>query len=353
MPPKMSQLQQSLQSLLDKSVDGRKIFGTAFAVRQGDFYWQGAAGDLSPERPFFIASTTKLFTTARILQLRAEGRLALEDKLIDYADPNLIEGLHRWQGRDLTPNISIAQLLGHRSGLPDYFQDRRPGGKSLEKALMAGNDQSWSLTEAIDSARAIPARFPPGADGRAHYADTNFQLLGHVIERVSGQSYAEGCRQHIFAPLQLSQTYLYSDPADQRPQHLYYRQRPLHIPQAMVSFGPDGGAVSTAAELLSFLQAFFDGRLFPAQYLASLQQWARIFFPMQTGIGIHRFSLPWIFNPFGSVPAFIGHSGLSGALAYYCPDRQLFVAGTVNQVAHPDLSFRLMIQLAQLLRKAG
>jgi hypothetical protein len=72
---------------------------------------------------------------------------------------------------------------------------------------------------------------------------------------------------------------------------------------------------------------------------------------MKAGIGIHLFKLPWIFNPFGSVPYFIGHSGLSGALAYYAPSENLFIAGTVNQVAHPDISFRTMIKLTQVIRK--
>jgi len=338
-----------LQSLLDKTVDHRRVFGTAFALRQGDVHWQGAAGDLRGERPFFIASTTKLFTTTRILQLRAEGRLQLDDRLVDYADPALVQGLHRWRGRDLTSDITIGQLLGHRSGLPDYFQDKAPGGKSLEQMLLGGSDLSWSPEEALARTRGLEPRFAPGTPGRAHYSDANYQLLGHLIERISGQAYADGCRQHIFDPLQLKQTYIYQHAADERPLHLYYRRQPLHIPRAMVSFGPDGGGVSTAAELLRFLEAFFDGRLFPAAYLGELQQWARIFFPLQAGIGIHRFRLPWIFNPFGTVPAFLGHSGLSGALAFYSPARQLFIAGTINQVAQPDLSFRLMIRLAQVV----
>jgi hypothetical protein len=82
-----------------------------------------------------------------------------------------------------------------------------------------------------------------------------------------------------------------------------------------------------------------------------MQNWNKIFFPMQAGVGIHLFKLPWFFNPFGAVPSFIGHSGLSGALAFYCPKSDLYIAGTVNQVAHPDLSFRLMIQLERLSGK--
>jgi hypothetical protein len=73
---------------------------------------------------------------------------------------------------------------------------------------------------------------------------------------------------------------------------------------------------------------------------------------MQSGLGIHLFKLPWIFNPTGLIPYFIGHSGLSGALAFYSPKENLYIAGTVNQIAYPDISFKTMIKLTQIvLRK--
>ena len=72
---------------------------------------------------------------------------------------------------------------------------------------------------------------------------------------------------------------------------------------------------------------------------------------MKSGVGIHLFKLPWIFNPAGAVPYFIGHSGLSGALAYYSPKENLYVVGTVNQVAFPDISFKTMINFTQKLKK--
>jgi D-alanyl-D-alanine carboxypeptidase len=50
------------------------------------------------------------------------------------------------------------------------------------------------------------------------------------------------------------------------------------------------------------------------------------------------------------VPEFIGHSGLSGALAFFCPEENLLIAGTVTQVAHPDVSFRTMIKLVMVLK---
>src|SRR5690606_37856512 len=138
---------------------------------------------------------------------------------------------------------------------------------------------------------------------------------------------------------------------DKKPQGLYHKSKELHIPKAMTSFGPDGGMVSTSADMLVFIEAFFSGKFFPHNYIFELQEWNRIFFPMQSGVGIHLFKLPWLFNPTDAVPAFIGHSGLSGALAFYCPKRNIYIAGTVNQVAHPQISFKTMIKLTNLLDK--
>ena len=66
--------EKALQSILDKIVDGQKVFGTSFAVKKDGLTWFGASGNLSTDRSYFIASTTKLFTTAIILRLQAEGK---------------------------------------------------------------------------------------------------------------------------------------------------------------------------------------------------------------------------------------------------------------------------------------
>jgi CubicO group peptidase (beta-lactamase class C family) len=192
--------------------------------------------------------------------------------------------------------------------------------------------------------------FAPGAKGKANYSDANFQLLGKIIETITQKSYSENCKEFIIQPLGLTKTYLYQDSTDKTPKTLYYKSKELIIPKAMTSFGADGGIVSTSTDLLIFIEAFFTGRMFPLTYIPELQEWNKIFFPMQSGIGIHLFKLPWLLNPTGAVPYFIGHSGLSGALAYYSPKENIFVVGTVNQVAHPDISFRTMIKLAMALK---
>lgn len=189
--------------------------------------------------------------------------------------------------------------------------------------------------------------FAPGTNNKANYSDANFQLLGKIIENITNKSFSEICIDFIINPLGLSNTYLYQDPTDCKPKTLYYKNKELNIPKAMTSFGADGGIASTSSDMIVFIEGFFTGKLFPSKYIDELQEWNKIFFPMRAGIGIHLFKLPWIFNPFGTVPYFIGHSGLSGALAYFCPEKNIYIAGTVNQVAHPDLSFRTMIKLIQ------
>lgn len=342
-----SNQQIKFQSVLEKTVDGKKVFGTSFAFKKDTLIWQGASGDLSIDQSYFIASTTKLFTTAIILKLRAEGKLRLDDKISIYIDKSILSGLHTYKGKDYSQELTIKHLLSHTSGLPDYFQGKGTSGKSLEDEITSGNDQSWTFEQAIERTKKMKPLFAPGTKNKAKYSDANFQLLGKIIETITYTTYSENCQNLIINPLGLTKTYLYQDSADKTPKTLYYKNHELTIAKAMTSFGADGSMVSTSADMLDFIEAFFTGKLFPLAYIEELQEWNKIFFPMRSGIGIHLFKLPWIFNPTGAVPYFIGHSGLSGALAYYSPKDNLFVAGTVNQVAHPDISFKTMIKLTQ------
>ncbi len=350
--PTNSEKTKSFQSVLDNLVDNKKVFGASFAIKKDSFFWEGAAGNLSTDQAYFIASTTKLFTTALILKLRAEGKLSLSDKISSYIDQSTLAGLHVYKQHDYSNELSIQHVLSHTSGLPDYFQGKGKSGKSLEDELISGNDQFWTFEQAIERTKKMTPLFAPGTKGKANYSDANFQLLGKIIETITQQSYSENCNEHIIQALGLSKTYLYQDATDTRPKTLYYKSNELPIPKAMTSFGADGGIVSTSSDMLIFIEAFFTGKLFPSAYIPELQEWNKIFFPMRSGIGIHLFKLPWLFNPFGVVPFFIGHSGLSGALAYYCPKENIFITGTVNQVAHPDLSFKTMIKLTQQLKKS-
>lgn len=339
-----------LQRLLDKTVNGKSIFGATLCVSDaaGNTHWQGGAGNLDPMRLHFIASTTKLLTTAIIYQLADEGKLNITDHLSNHLPDEDWKGLHVYKGKDYSAELSIKHLLSHTSGLPDYFQGKLPTGGSLETELTQGKDRQWDLQEVLRIAKSMGAKFAPGTTGKALYSDTNFQLLGKIISLKTSSSIADAYQERILNPLGMVQSYLYADPNDQQPLHLYFKSQPLLIPKAMCSFGPDGGLVSNAAEMMVFLRAFFEGKLFDQNHFKGIDTWNRIFFPLHYGVGIARFKVPWIFSPFKRFPEIIGHSGLSGAFAYYCPAKQLYFTGTVNQIHNPSHSYRMLIQALNL-----
>lgn len=345
-------IQTKLENTLRKTLKHKHIFGVIARVESGtdDWSWSGAAGNLTVGDQYFIASTTKLYTTAIIFRLRSEGLLQLDDVLTKYVSDELLSGIHVFKGKDYSHEITIRHLLSQTSGIADYFLQKRVTGKSLEQSITAGQDQSWTFEDVLMSVKHMPAAFPPGKKGKALYSDTNYQLLGHVIEVASGKNYEDALQHYVFSRLHLENTYLYTDINDGRPADINYKSEPLHIPKAMSSFGPDGGIVSTAKESMIFLKAFFNGGLFPAEYINELGVWNRIFFPLEYGLGVMHFRLPRIFSGFRPFPEYNGHSGLSGAFAYYCPAKGLYFTGTVNQIAKPGTLYKMMMQLSNAIR---
>jgi D-alanyl-D-alanine carboxypeptidase len=342
--------QLKLQSILDKSIDYQKVHGCSFTVRQGNQTWTGVAGNFESSSPFFIASATKLYVTALFFQFLDKKLLSLEQGLSDFLDKELLDKLHVYKQVDFSSKLTVRHLLAHTSGLPDYFQGKNTEGLSLLDRLSRGEDVSWSPESAVEMSKIMTPHFEPGAPKKAFYSDTNFQLLGLIAEKVSGLSLSDCLEQNIFQPLDFQSTYLYQHSDDTRPKKLYFKKNELDIPKAMVSFWADGGIVSTSQELNHFLHAFFNGFFFPKTFIAQYSIWNSIFFPMKSGVGFHRFRLPWFFDPFRGIPDLIGHSGLSGTFAFYAPEKDLYVTGTVNQVAHPETSFRLAIKLIQAVK---
>lgn len=348
----MLNIQSTLDQISGRAIDQSKVFGTSFCIRHRDQEWHTCSGNLQVNSQFFIASTTKLFVTALILHHHHLGLLNLDDPIHKYLNREVMDGLLVYKGSDYSDQITVRNLLAHTSGIPDYFQMKNQMGKSLELSVLNGEDIAWTFEDCIARSKSLLPPFAPNTHGKAHYSDTNFQLLGRIIEIIAQRSLSNVFMQMIFVPLGMQDTYLYIDPNDRRPASLHYKNKPLDIPKAMTSFRADGGVVSTSTDMMKFLTAFFEGHFFPKNVIDSLKVWNRIFFPMRSGIGIHLFKLPWIFNPTGAVPALIGHSGLSGALAYHSPEKDLFITGTVNQVAYPDTSFKLAIKLILAVLKA-
>jgi CubicO group peptidase (beta-lactamase class C family) len=300
----------------------------------------------------FIASTTKLFALAVALRLHERGALTLGTRAIDILPAATLRGLNTYGGTDHAAEYTAEQLLAHTTGIPDYFEGKTASAQSFIER-MAAADFGWTLDDVLEQARRGKAGFAPG-DAKAVYSDTNYQLLGAMIETVCGKPFADVLRDEVLDPLGLADTYMFTsatlDQYDTISPFLLGAGQ-LRIPLAMASVGVDGGVVSTTTDCLRFLRAFAGGELFSAASLAAVTaRWRRIFPPLQYGVGIMKFELPALLTGFRKVPPMLGHSGASGHVLFWNPERQLFIAGTVNQVAKRSLAYQVMTKVAILCR---
>lgn len=335
----MTHVHDRLQNLLAKEHAKLYTNSVLLGVQSGDrrIDFRGAAGHASVDAPYFIASVTKMFTAVVVFQLVDERRLGLDDRIQTYLSHLPLDGVHVHKGTDYSAGLRVDQLVNQKSGLADYFA----GG--LEEDFKQNRDRSYSVTDVLDLVRG-KASFAAPDSGRSHYSDTNYQLLGELIEVVAERSLADAFQERIFDRLEMADTYLYDADAPRpvEPLPFYVRDAPLSLPLAMASERGAGGAVSSMDDMLRFLRGYFAGELFDGAHFARIKRWNRMFFPMHYGYGLWRFSLPRWLTPLRKTPELIGHSGVNGAMAFYCPEHDLYIVGTLNQLDAPTRPFSFM-----------
>ncbi len=311
--------------------------------------------DIGPDTPYFLASATKLFVTALIMQLVDKGQLELNAPITTFFAPGRLDGLHMLSGVDHTSKITVENLLAHTSGLPDYFEQKQKDGSVFARDILQGKDTSFTLEDVIDMVQnGMKPPFAPSAPGRAFYSDTNFQLLTAIIEKVLGISFADAVTKFIAIPLGLKNTWVFDiegPEGDRAIIPLRNGSKLLDVPLAMTGVTGDGGAVSSAADGLVFIKAFFGGELFSRELLGHMTaHWRRIFFPLQYGTGVMLFRLPSILTLFQKQPDLIGHSGISGAFLFAEPETGVFISGTVNQLSSRSLPYKILLRAVAALR---
>lgn len=326
-----------LEDAVGRMARSRAVHGAILCVESGDgsLSWCGAAGNLQAGQRYFIASVTKMYVTVVVLRLRQEGRIDLDDPIGRHLPADLIRGLHVMGGVDRTADITVRQLISNTSGITDYFFGKGPDGKRSADALLGGKDEAWPVERIVERVRTLRPRFLPGQRGKVHYSDTNYELLGQIIEAITGQQVGEVFREFIFDELGLRETYAFADLEDGTPAPMFYRNEPVHVPRYLASITAEGGIVSTAPEVMTFLKAFFTGRFFPRETVQELKRWNRIYFPGQFdfGIGLEKQWVPWIMSPLNPIGELLGFWGQSGAFAFHNPQRDLYFTGTVNQLS--------------------
>ena len=227
--------------------------------------------DIGPDTPYFLASATKLFVTAIIMQQVDKGQLVLSAPITTFFAPGRLDGLHMLNGVDHTSKITVENLLAHTSGLPDYFEQKQPDGSVFAHDILQGKDKSFTVETVIDMVQSgMKPAFAPSTPGRAFYSDTNYQLLTKIIEKVLGNSFADSVTKNIATPLGLKNTWVFDIEGPEQQRKIIPPRNgdmQLDIPLGMTGISGDGGIVSTAADGLVFIKAFFGGELFSATLL--------------------------------------------------------------------------------------
>ncbi|MDR3247314.1 MAG: beta-lactamase family protein, partial [Treponema sp.] len=210
---KSMDLAQRLQYTLDRVTDGKNVHGTAFYVYRGSdgFEWNGSSGNMNSGSRYSIASVTKMYTAAVILRLIEERSLGWDDPIANFLPPDTMKNLHVYEGTDYSAKITIRDLLSHTSGLPDYFSESTDKKISIEEMRKTNGDVSYTIDDVLDKTKTLAPHFAPGSKGKAYYSDGNYQLLGIIIERVTGRPLNEIYQDFIFTPLKLENTYLQVD----------------------------------------------------------------------------------------------------------------------------------------------
>src|SRR5581483_9389124 len=250
---KDSYLVWELQQFLKQLVAADEFSGVALVSRGQTALFRDAYGMADqrlriPNRvdtKFNLGSLNKMFTSVAIAQLVERGKLVFDD-IVGRFLPDL--------SSEIADAVTIHHLLTHTSGLGDYYDKRFETSK-------AGLRTIWDRLELF---KHDPLRFLPGTQW--HYSNAGFVVLGAIIEQVTGQSYFDYIREHIYLPAGMMNTDTYDlhdsvpnmalgytiDGLSDKP---LVRSRKVNTHKLPAKGGPDGGGYSTVDDLLRFCHA--------------------------------------------------------------------------------------------------
>jgi len=244
-----------ISAYLDGLAAHGMLTGTVLVTRDGMSYTaafgyadRAARTPDTDQTEYRLGSVSKQFTAMGVLMLAARHRLTVTGRLCRY-----LPGCPaRWHA------VTIADLLDHTSGIPDYLND----------LAAEWPPQPATPSQLIASFATAPLHFAPGTLMR--YSNSGYVLLGALIEHLTGQALAAFLQQNIFGPLGMTHTG--TDTTVIRPGHAlgYYADGSQPVAYPMSAFFADGGLYSTVADLQRWDDAVQDSTLIPAALTAQM-----------------------------------------------------------------------------------
>ena len=230
-------------------------------IRLADGYAQLATKTrMTANTRFRIGSVTKTFVATVALQLVGEGKLSLDDTVEDWL-PGLVPN-----GR----NITVRELLNHTSGLAEFTSP------ALEAKIVRNPTKPWSPQQLIALSTAQMPNFAPGARNHWAYSNTNYVLVGLIIEKATGRTLRKELQRRIFTPLALTKTTFDSEPVIKGPHAHGYailgngQVQDVNVVTPTWAWAA-GAIVSTVDDLARFERALLRGRLLRPAQLHAMQ----------------------------------------------------------------------------------
>jgi D-alanyl-D-alanine carboxypeptidase len=341
-PALAARLQQALDRIVVAS--NGSIPGVLLHVEvTGRGRWAGAAGlaqfdpdvAMRPGDRVGVGSIVKPFVAATVLQLVEDGRFGLDAALPDVLPTDVTERFPH------APHITVRMLLGHRSGLPDW------NSPEVEAEAARDPGRVWQASEFLDLAAAQEQTFPPGTDYA--YSNTNYTLLGLVVERATGRSWRDEVTDRVVEPLGLAASALPA-PGDRSlggPHAHGYAEADgklldiTTVDPSMAGTAGGNSLVTSAGDLVGFLDGLLAGKLFrrPETLQAMLDFKPASGCPtcepgqVGYGLGLLRRVLP------GGIETVDHLGGAAGYRAYAArlQGQQVTLAVAMNSMADPSL----------------
>ncbi|HEY9401545.1 MAG TPA: serine hydrolase domain-containing protein [Pyrinomonadaceae bacterium] len=284
----------------------------------------------APDTVYQIGSVSKQFTAAAVMRLAERGKVTLDDPLTKYLPDYPTRG-HR---------VLVRHLLQQTSGIREFFTVK--GFDEME----SGSPEKYSRQNLIDLFKREPFVFAPGE--RWAYSNSNYTLLGVVIEKASGMTYEQYLQETLFRPLGMTATHSCGTrTAGERFARGYVPVEGVLAPAPPVNMNTavgDGGLCSSVLDLLTWTQALTTGRAVSKTSYARMVASERVRrgYKPDYGYGLSLVPLDGLRR--------VGHNGditgFMSALAYY-PDADLTVAVLTNRARHwPEVIERAVARKA-------
>ncbi|TLS42457.1 beta-lactamase family protein [Streptomyces montanus] len=284
-PAPTGQGHRATREAMDAAVEDG-VPGVAGQAKDKYGTWKGTSGvgDLRTNKPrsahdrYRVGSITKTFVSTVLLQLEAEGRLSLDDKVDQW-----LPGVVRGNGHDGT-RITLRQLLNHTSGIFNYTADEEFGRTFfLKDGFFKHRYDTVTPERLVRIATSHKPDFAPGTSW--NYSNTNFILAGMVIEKATGHSYGDEIRRRIIQPLGLHATSVPgTNPKVPQPSSRAYGKLaetatgPTYdVTELNPSLaGAAGEMISDSGDLNRFYSALLRGKLLPEAQLAEMKTTVKV-----------------------------------------------------------------------------